>query len=75
MPDRLLYRIRDAAPQVGLGITKFREEIGAGRIEVVRVGRAVLVPHDALLGYVDLLRSEAEASQQRPRLNVLAHGD
>jgi hypothetical protein len=41
----------------------------------VRVGRAVLVPHDALLAYVELLRSEAEASKQPTRLNVVSGGD
>jgi len=58
---RLAYRERDAADMVSLGLTKFREEVAAGRIEVVRAGRAVLVPHDSLVAYVELQRSESAA--------------
>jgi excisionase family DNA binding protein len=72
MSDQLLYRLRDAAPKVGLGMTKLREEIAAGRIETVRVGnRSVLIPHEALVAYVELLRAEADAVRQRPRFNVV----
>jgi excisionase family DNA binding protein len=69
--EQLLYRLRDAAPKVGVGLTKLREEIAAGRLETVRVGRSVLVPHEALVAYVELLRAEADATGRRPSFSVV----
>jgi excisionase family DNA binding protein len=34
------------------------EEIAAGRLASVKVGRRRLIPHDALLAYIELLKAE-----------------
>jgi excisionase family DNA binding protein len=59
-PDvsKLLYKIPEAAGLVSLGRTKFYEELDAGRIVSVRVGRSRLIPADALAAYVEHLRAE-----------------
>jgi excisionase family DNA binding protein len=69
--ENLAYRFAEAAPKVGLGMTKFRQEVAAGRIEAVRAGRVMLVPHDALVAYIDLLRSETEASRVRAGIGIV----
>lgn len=49
----------DAANALGLGRTKTFEEVAAGRLRTVRVGRRRLVPVDALHEYVSQLEAEA----------------
>ena len=58
MAEQLLYEIEGARLLVGIGRTKFYELIDSGDIESVRVGRRRLIPHDALVAFVERLRSE-----------------
>jgi excisionase family DNA binding protein len=53
--DRLTLTIYEALRATGIGRTKFYEEVGAGRIKVVRVGRRVLVPVDGLRAWMKVL--------------------
>ena len=53
--DRLTLTIPEALKATGIGRTKFYEEVGAGRIKVVRIGRRVLVPVDGLRAWVKVL--------------------
>jgi excisionase family DNA binding protein len=55
----LLYPVEEALQLLGLGRSKFYEEVAAGRIRVVKVGRTTRVAAPDLDGYVALLRSEA----------------
>jgi excisionase family DNA binding protein len=50
--DALAHRIPEAATRLGIGRTKLLEEVAAGHLKVVRVGRRVLVTEDELRRYV-----------------------
>src|SRR5262249_44178749 len=50
--DGLAYRIPEAAARIGVGRTKLLEEISAGRLRAVRVGRRVLVTERELRRYL-----------------------
>ena len=54
-PRRLLT-VPEAARALGLGRSTVYELIGAGRLEVVHIGRAARVPVDALDSFVATLR-------------------
>lgn len=53
----MLLKVREAADAAGIGVTKMREVISRGEIEVVRIDGAVRVPVAALRAYVDRLSS------------------
>jgi hypothetical protein len=63
--ETLLVREPDAMRAVGLKRTKFRAEVGAGRILSVKVGSARLFPVDGLRDYVCRLVSAAEREPDR----------
>jgi excisionase family DNA binding protein len=54
MPDRLLS-IDEAADALGIGRSRLYEEIGAGRLRSVTVGRRRLVPASAIAAYIEAL--------------------
>jgi excisionase family DNA binding protein len=58
MSERLAYPIPEAAEQLGVGRTKLYDEIAAGRIATVTIGRRRLVPHAELAAYLDRLSEE-----------------
>ena len=60
---RLLLTVPEAARALGLGRSTVYELIGAGRLEVVHIGRAARVPVDALDSFVTSLRHSG-----RPRI-------
>jgi excisionase family DNA binding protein len=60
--DKLLYRPREAAQMLGIGRDKLYDLMRAGRLDSVKDGGARLITADALLAYVELLKSEAEAA-------------
>ena len=49
---RLLYNKGDAARQLGIGITKLRELVLAGKLKQVHIGDRVLIPASELERYV-----------------------
>jgi excisionase family DNA binding protein len=51
-PDRLLA-IPDAADALGIGRSMLYQQIAAGRIRTVKVGRRRLVPSGAVRDYID----------------------
>lgn len=59
MTEQLLHPVPEAAQLLGIGRTKLYEEISAGRLEVVRIGRAVRIPAESLRRYVEELRGNA----------------
>jgi excisionase family DNA binding protein len=44
--ERRAYRIDEFCAAHGIGASKFHEEVNAGRLRVVRIGRRVLVTAD-----------------------------
>jgi excisionase family DNA binding protein len=54
MHDELL-RVREAAQLLALSRSKVYEEIGAGRLRSVTIGRARRVPRSAVVEYVAML--------------------
>lgn len=59
MPERLLYPVEEALQLLDLGRSKFYEEVAAGRLRVVKIGRKTRVAEHDLDAYVELLRAEA----------------
>ncbi len=55
---RLLLNQEEAADELGIGLTFFKEERDAGRISVVNIGRRQLVPYASLVAYVRRLCEE-----------------
>ena len=55
--ERLLLRIPEAGETLGLGRSKLYELIAAGDLEVVKIGKSVRIPDEALRAYVERLRS------------------
>jgi len=53
--EQLLYSVRDAGRQLGLGETKTRELIRQGRLRAVVVDGTTRVPREAILGFVSAL--------------------
>ena len=57
MDNKLLLSIPEAADRLSIGRSKFYELVAAGEVEVVRIGRAVRVPADAVSGFAARLRA------------------
>ncbi|MFD5404408.1 helix-turn-helix domain-containing protein [Streptomyces griseorubiginosus] len=60
--EQLLYRPEEAAKALRIGRSMVYEEIRLGRLQTVRIGRRRLVPPEYIARYVELLKSEAEAT-------------
>ena len=72
-PRRRIYTVEETLrDELPLGHSKFYEEVRAGRIGVVKIGRRTYVPAEALEDYVALLRREAglEEAAQAGRENL-----
>jgi excisionase family DNA binding protein len=64
MDKRRLYEHGEARSLLGnIGRTKFFEEIKAGRLRTVKIGRRCLIADEDLESYVQLLRSESADAQ------------
>jgi excisionase family DNA binding protein len=62
MRPPLLYRIEEAAEELGLSRSRFCELLADEEIESVKIGRSRRIPHAALVAYVDRLSSESARS-------------
>ncbi len=51
-PRERLLTVDQAAAELGIGRSRLYEEIGAGRLRSVKVGRRRLVPASAITGYI-----------------------
>ena len=59
--DKLAFKITEVAEQTGLSRTKLYEEIAAGRLRVVKVGRRTLIPGREVHAWLDRLADRAAA--------------
>ena len=58
-PEPVLYKIREVTAMLRLSRSVIYEQIRAGRLRIVKQGRATLVPASAIADYVALLEREA----------------
>lgn len=65
---KLLLTIPETARALGIGMTKAQEEINAGRLLVVKIGKKSLIPQTNINDYVqariDEARAEVEEAKQ-----------
>ena len=54
--NKLLYRVPEAVEVSGMSRSRLYEKMTAGELESVKVGRTRLIPHDALVAFIDRLR-------------------
>lgn len=59
MTEKLMLDVDESAHMVGLGRTKWLAELYAGRCLSVKIGRRRLIPRQAILEYIERLRTEA----------------
>ncbi|MGY1736347.1 helix-turn-helix domain-containing protein [Geodermatophilus sp. SYSU D00684] len=57
MPEQLLFTPERAADQLDLGRTTVYGLIASGELDSVKIGRSRRIPADALVAYVERLRS------------------
>ena len=55
---RLVWPIKEVAPQLGIGLTKVYQEVNTGRLRTIRVGGRHLVTEADLLEYIEERRRE-----------------
>lgn len=60
IPERALYRVREATILLSLSRSVIYEELRAGRLQSVWRGRSRLIPASAIHKYVQLLINESE---------------
>ena len=63
-PTKLLLDVREAARRVGLGRSRFYQELLSGRCKSVTIGRRRLIPVAALDAYIDRLLREQSVDDE-----------
>tara|TARA_B100000614_G_C14271975_1_gene379683 strand:- start:223 stop:420 length:198 start_codon:yes stop_codon:yes gene_type:complete len=58
--DRIAYSVVEAAELVGLSRSSLYEQIAAGQLRVVKVGRRTVVPADELRAWLTRLAETAD---------------
>lgn len=66
-PERLAYRVREAAEVLAISRSHFYELVAAGRIRVLKDGVRTLVRRSELDAYLDWLEQAADAPNRRAR--------
>jgi excisionase family DNA binding protein len=66
-PDRLAYRVKEAADVLAISRSRFYELVAAGQIKVLKDGTRTLVRKSELEGYLDRLQQAADAPRRRGR--------
>jgi excisionase family DNA binding protein len=57
MENQLSYTLDEAVKLTGIGKTRLYEELNAGRLKAVKIGRRTLVPHKSLQEWLQGLPS------------------
>jgi excisionase family DNA binding protein len=60
MAEPILLTVAQAAEVLSIGQTTLRNEVAAGRLPVVHIGRAVRIHYSDLLDYAERLRAARE---------------
>ncbi len=62
IPERALYRVKEATVLLSLSRSAIYEELRCGRLRSVWRGRSRLIPASAIHDYVQLLINESEGT-------------
>ena len=62
-PAPALYKVADAVHMLRMSRSEIYEQIRAGRLRIVKQGRATFITAAAIAEYVTLLEAEAEAAR------------
>jgi excisionase family DNA binding protein len=65
IPVRLAYSVEEAAALLGIGRTFMFQLVATGEIESFKIGNLRKISHEALVAYIDRLRSEQAAAVSR----------
>ena len=63
--EKLLHPVDDARILISIGRSKFYEEVAAGRLMIIKIGKKSLVPQSSIDLYVQTKISEALDLHQR----------
>ncbi|WP_117590392.1 helix-turn-helix domain-containing protein [Caulobacter zeae] len=63
-PDRLAYRVREAAEVLAISRSRFYELVSAGEILVLKEGARTIVRRSELDAYLDRLEAAARAAAE-----------
>lgn len=63
--EKLLHPVDDARILISIGRNKFYEEVAAGRLVIIKVGKKSLVPQSSIDEYIFAKISEAKDAKQR----------
>lgn len=66
-PERLAYRVREAAEVLAISRSHFYELVAAGNIRVLKDGARTLVRRSELDAYLERLEEAADAPKRRAR--------
>ena len=66
-PERLAYRVKEAADTLAISRSRFYELVAAGEIRVLKEGARTLVRRSELEAYLDRLEEVASALRQPGR--------
>jgi excisionase family DNA binding protein len=65
IPVRLAYSVEEAAALLGIGRTFMFQLVATGEIESFKIGNLRKISHEALIAYINRLRSEQAAAVSR----------
>ena len=63
--EKLLHPVDDARVLISLGRNKFYQEVAAGRLVIIKIGKKSLVPQSSIDEYILAKISEAKDAKQR----------
>lgn len=63
--EKLLHPVDDARILISIGRNKFYEEVAAGRLVIIKVGKKSLVPQSSIDEYILAKINEAKDAKQR----------
>ncbi len=63
--EKLLHPVDDARVLISLGRNKFYEEVAAGRLLIIKIGKKSLVPQSSIDEYILTKINEAKNNKQR----------
>ena len=63
--EKLLHPVDDARIVLSIGRNKFYEEVAAGRLLIIKIGKKSLVPQSSIDLYIQAKISEAKDAKRR----------